>query len=203
MLPLLNWPKLDVPVIIGWYIDEAYGVLMPAQVWNKPLAEIDGKIKRYTPRNIEGWNEASDDMLAHGLSKGRIISLRFWIEVALNNQKMLLDEDEIEGMERMMRKFGDPDVMTITGSLNNMMALLQFGTTWTNMLYQHANIMPVSGGMFYYILGTVKGFETTGFSKVKLKTYIEKIMEGEEGDRPIEEFENEHLRIISAVVERL
>jgi len=204
MLPLLNWPKLDVPVIIGWYIDESFGVMMPTQVWNKPLADIDGKIKRYTPRNPDGWNAANEDMLAHGWEKGKIVSMRFWIEMALANQKLLDDEEDNKPMVSLMSRFGDPDVMLITGSLNNVIALLQFGTTWNHMLYQHGNIMPVSDALLAFILKTLKGFETTNFSKGKLKSYVETLMEeAEDKEKVVESLEQSHLELISIVVTRL
>tara|TARA_Y100000310_G_scaffold118491_1_gene117370 strand:- start:1241 stop:1855 length:615 start_codon:yes stop_codon:yes gene_type:complete len=204
MLPLLNWPKLEVPVIVGWYLDEAYGVLMPSDVWNKPLSDIDDKIKRYSPRNFEGWNLACQDMIAHGMAEGRAVSLMFWIHLAESDHKLSIDSDATSPMKKLMTRFGDPDVMIITGHLNNFMALLQFGTTWPHMLYNHGNLMPISGPMFHHILQSLTDFDTTGFSKLQLKTYIETLMnEAEEGERPVENLEPDHLRIISMVVGRM
>ena len=203
MFHILNWPKLDVPVIIGWYADESYGVLMPSEVWKKPLSEIDNKIKRYSPRNVDGWNLAGKDMIDHGWPDGRVVSLLFWIHMAENDHKLSIDSDADAPMKKLMERFSDPDVMIITGYLNNFMALLQFETTWPHMLYNHGNMMPISGKMFHYILRTLTDFETTGFSKQKLKAYIDKIMNKEEGAMPIEKLEPEHLQIISIIVGRL
>jgi hypothetical protein len=203
MFHILNWPILEVPVIIGWYLDESYGVMMPSNVWNKPVSDIDDKITMYSPRNMQGWDIACEDMLEHGLPKGRIISLRFWIEVGLRDAVVMIDSDDDEGIIKLMDRCGNPDVMIITGKLNNLMALLQYQTTWTNVLYNHGNIMPLMGNLFTYILLTLKDVEVSNFSKAKLKSYIDKIMEGEEGDRPVDALDPEHIKIIGRVVERL
>ena len=206
MSPILNWPKLDVPVTIGWYLDELYGVLMPSHIWNKPLAEIDNKIKSYMPRNPEGWDLACKDMRDHGMEEF-IITLRFWMQLAFLEDNLLQhpESEKIpEVLGQYMKKYGDPDVMIITGRLNNIMPLLHFQTTWSHMLYQHGNLMPIRGKMFEVILESLKDFNTTTFSKFKLKQYVESVMEANESDeKPIEALDNAHLKIISIVVKRL
>jgi|3_EtaG_2_1085321.scaffolds.fasta_scaffold60680_2 hypothetical protein len=201
MFHILNWLKLDVPVIVGWYLDESYGVLMPSEVWNKPVADIDDKIKRYTPRNMAGWETVCEDLLEAGWPRGRVVSLRFWIEMAIHNQKLLDDEAfGEETLAKLMTRFNDPKITIITGNLNNLMALLQFGTTWSNVIHQHGNLMPVSNGLFFYIIGTMSEFKTTSYFDTKVREYIEQLIE-EDDDWHLQ-LDEAHLRIIKVALTR-
>ena len=214
MAPILNWPLPQVPVIIGWYIDEPFGLIMPANVWQKPVAEIDGKLKRYQPRDKEGWSKAFLDMKYNGEDTDKIVSIRFWLEMAELNQLSVLiagsdDEEEmrskIQKVEaEMMNRYGNPEVMIVTGELSNIISLLQFQTTWYNWLEHHENIMPLRGPIFESILMSLSDFNATPFSLFKLKEGLDKYMEeDEEGAKPIEGFSPEHIRLISLIVSRI
>tara|TARA_R110000751_G_scaffold216183_7_gene319516 strand:+ start:212 stop:790 length:579 start_codon:yes stop_codon:yes gene_type:complete len=192
-----------MPVIFGLHIDEAFGLMMPADVWDKPLDDIDDKIIRYTPRNMDGWDDVCKDMLARGVPEGQVISLRFWIEMAWANNN-LVDDPTDDAMLKLMTRFEDPLVMMLTGKLNNFVAILNMQQTWGHILYNHANVMPISGASLSQMIDMLIEFHTTEFSKAKLSAYINTIMtEEEEGKMPIESLTIEHLAVIKAVTHKL
>jgi hypothetical protein len=214
MAPILNWPLPQVPVIIGWYIDEPYGLVMPANVWRKPVAEIDGKIKRYRPRDKQGWSEAFLDMINHGSDAGKTVSMRFWLEMAELNELSILmadtdSEDEMviklkETEDEMMTRYGNPEVMIMTGELSNIISLLQFQTTWNNWLEHNENFMPLQGSIFASILMSLSDFNARPFARIKLKESLERYMkEDEDGVKLIEGFSPEHINLMSLVITRL
>lgn len=204
MLPILNWANQNwyMPVIFGLHLDDSFGLMMPADVWDKPLADIDNKIIRYTPRNMDGWEAVCEDMLAINVPESHVVSLRFWIQMAWADNNLVHDPTD-EGMMKLMDQFDNPLVMIVTGKLNNFVGLLTMQKTWGHILYNHANVMPVSGALLSQMIDALIQFHATEFSKGKLKAYISTLItEDEEGEMPIESLTPEHLAVIKVITEK-
>ena len=214
---ILNWPLIDsYPVVIGYYIDEPYGIMMPREVWKQPVATIDGKLKRYYPRGLEGWSQAFNDLKRQDPADNKVGAMQFWIALALaNSEERLVTEPDEDGDDivkavinkqvlALMKAYNDPDVMLITGEISNFMALLQYQTTWPNLLYHHENFYPVEANLLAFLFQQLSNGHISNFSAAKMRAHIIGSMEeDEDGNKPVETMDQNHLKVWAALIHHM